>query len=287
MVPTYQIQDRAVRSVEEETIATYRPRRTRSTTVPDAHARETVIRKPSVSPTPKPTKVNSEARKQQNRIASRNYREKRKRKLQFLEQLLENDPSSSGPGSSTGSPEPALDDQLSLGLGHDVSPHLRSVQLQPLAEGNYTQTGSVSNTVGYHESPLGHVCPQTYNSPDPTWPPVSYPNQSHNLESYAEPWAHQPWITSVPYYSREPFYHQNPPMITYQPATDPAFEPTFNMDGNLSLGGLNLGSASNTPSPAYLDAGTKSTIPLFDPRSGDLQKPLKDLTIRYNLSLYT
>ncbi|XPS69498.1 hypothetical protein M3J09_001766 [Ascochyta lentis] len=39
-------------------------------------------------------KVNSEARKQQNRIASRNYREKRKRKLQQLQQLLDEDVSS-------------------------------------------------------------------------------------------------------------------------------------------------------------------------------------------------
>ncbi|KAF2025865.1 hypothetical protein EK21DRAFT_75464 [Setomelanomma holmii] len=36
----------------------------------------------------KPKKVNSEIRKQQNRIASRNYREKRKRKLQYLQQLI-------------------------------------------------------------------------------------------------------------------------------------------------------------------------------------------------------
>ncbi|KAF2449594.1 hypothetical protein P171DRAFT_196254 [Karstenula rhodostoma CBS 690.94] len=36
----------------------------------------------------KPKKVNSEIRKQQNRIASRNYREKRKKKLQYLQQLL-------------------------------------------------------------------------------------------------------------------------------------------------------------------------------------------------------
>ncbi|KAF2471822.1 uncharacterized protein BDR25DRAFT_367683 [Lindgomyces ingoldianus] len=36
----------------------------------------------------KPRKVNSEIRKQQNRIASRNYREKRKRKLQYLQQLI-------------------------------------------------------------------------------------------------------------------------------------------------------------------------------------------------------
>ncbi|KAH7396897.1 hypothetical protein DE146DRAFT_614489 [Phaeosphaeria sp. MPI-PUGE-AT-0046c] len=40
----------------------------------------------------KPKKVNSEIRKQQNRIASRNYREKRKRKLQYLQQLIKDGP---------------------------------------------------------------------------------------------------------------------------------------------------------------------------------------------------
>ncbi|KAL6707708.1 hypothetical protein ACN47E_003829 [Coniothyrium glycines] len=40
----------------------------------------------------KPKKVNSEARKQQNRVASRNYREKRKRKLQYLQQLIKDGP---------------------------------------------------------------------------------------------------------------------------------------------------------------------------------------------------
>ncbi|KAF2204536.1 hypothetical protein GQ43DRAFT_469011 [Delitschia confertaspora ATCC 74209] len=39
----------------------------------------------------KPKKANSEVRKQQNRIASRNYREKRKRKLLYLQQLLHAD----------------------------------------------------------------------------------------------------------------------------------------------------------------------------------------------------
>ncbi|KAH8730710.1 hypothetical protein GQ44DRAFT_767884 [Phaeosphaeriaceae sp. PMI808] len=37
----------------------------------------------------KPKKANSEVRKQQNRIASRNYREKRKRKLQYLQNLIQ------------------------------------------------------------------------------------------------------------------------------------------------------------------------------------------------------
>ncbi|KAF2786976.1 hypothetical protein K505DRAFT_367760 [Melanomma pulvis-pyrius CBS 109.77] len=41
-----------------------------------------------VEPGQKPKKVNSEIRKQQNRIASRNYREKRKQKLQYLQRLL-------------------------------------------------------------------------------------------------------------------------------------------------------------------------------------------------------
>lgn len=46
----------------------------------------------NMEPGKKPKKVNSEIRKQQNRIASRNYREKRKRKLQYLQQLLQDSP---------------------------------------------------------------------------------------------------------------------------------------------------------------------------------------------------
>ncbi|KAF2642557.1 hypothetical protein P280DRAFT_267921 [Massarina eburnea CBS 473.64] len=45
-------------------------------------------RAPSLEQEKKPKKVNSDIRKQQNRIASRNYREKRKRKLQYLQQLI-------------------------------------------------------------------------------------------------------------------------------------------------------------------------------------------------------
>ncbi|KAH4096364.1 hypothetical protein HBH98_044350 [Parastagonospora nodorum] len=53
----------------------------------------------------KPKKVNSEIRKQQNRIASRNYREKRKKKLQYLQRLVEE-------GSNDGqTPEPTQQPQ--------------------------------------------------------------------------------------------------------------------------------------------------------------------------------
>ncbi|EDU40947.1 bZIP-2 multi-domain protein [Pyrenophora tritici-repentis] len=55
-------------------------------------------------PRKKPKKVNSEIRKQQNRIASRNYREKRKRKLQYLQQLIKDD--SDGQQETELSPEP-------------------------------------------------------------------------------------------------------------------------------------------------------------------------------------
>ncbi|KAF2130459.1 hypothetical protein P153DRAFT_218151 [Dothidotthia symphoricarpi CBS 119687] len=49
----------------------------------------------------KPKKVNSEIRKQQNRIASRNYREKRKRKLEHLQQQIEDGDSSDRQASQT------------------------------------------------------------------------------------------------------------------------------------------------------------------------------------------
>ncbi|KAJ4991972.1 hypothetical protein SVAN01_02567 [Stagonosporopsis vannaccii] len=79
----------------------------------------------------RPRKANSEVRKQQNRIASRNYREKRKRKLQQLQQLLEND----GPGEKqahTRSTSPYDDRSCSGSIGYDrsvasASPHIAAV----------------------------------------------------------------------------------------------------------------------------------------------------------------
>jgi hypothetical protein len=66
-----------------------------STTLPSEssqrHRRRTRQPGDGAEPTVKPKKVNSEIRKQQNRIASRNYREKRKRKLQYLQQLISDD----------------------------------------------------------------------------------------------------------------------------------------------------------------------------------------------------
>ncbi|KAI4925220.1 hypothetical protein J4E85_007097 [Alternaria conjuncta] len=67
---------------------------------PDARPKRAAV---SEEPGKKPKKPNSEIRKQQNRIASRNYREKRKRKLQYLQQLIRDD--SEGRRESEPSPE--------------------------------------------------------------------------------------------------------------------------------------------------------------------------------------
>ncbi|KAF2020706.1 hypothetical protein BU24DRAFT_7094 [Aaosphaeria arxii CBS 175.79] len=61
---------------------------TTSTSKPKRKANASV----DMEPATKPKKVYSETRKKQNRIASRNYREKRKQKLQYLQQLLEDGP---------------------------------------------------------------------------------------------------------------------------------------------------------------------------------------------------
>ncbi|KAI4710619.1 hypothetical protein J4E89_004207 [Alternaria sp. Ai002NY15] len=71
-----------------------------SLSTPDARPKREAV---SEEPGKKPKKPNSEIRKQQNRIASRNYREKRKRKLQYLQQLIRDD--SEGRQDSEPSPE--------------------------------------------------------------------------------------------------------------------------------------------------------------------------------------
>jgi hypothetical protein len=75
-------------SVEDTVSATDRARRIRFATVSTSTTKALETRKPSMSPTPKPSKVNSEARKEQNRIASRNYRRCLDEKLSISNLLI-------------------------------------------------------------------------------------------------------------------------------------------------------------------------------------------------------
>ncbi|KAM5351658.1 hypothetical protein ACJ41O_004381 [Fusarium nematophilum] len=77
-----------------------------------------------------PAKRNSEARREQNRIASRNYREKRKQKLALLNQLLE--PSDVDNIANLAESDDASDPRIQGGSGHGIPPHTSAAPADPL-----------------------------------------------------------------------------------------------------------------------------------------------------------
>lgn len=107
----------------------------------------------------KPKKVNSEIRKQQNRIASRNYREKRKRKLQYLQQLLQDQTSPDQQTPTT--PELSHEDRTrSMSAEYFVStPHMT-----PMSYASAPEFDSLSSTSGNVIDPV-LATTSAFNSP--------------------------------------------------------------------------------------------------------------------------
>ncbi|KAF2274724.1 uncharacterized protein EI97DRAFT_459996 [Westerdykella ornata] len=118
------------------------------------------------APAQKPKKVNSEIRKQQNRIASRNYREKRKRKLQYLQQLLQDEPASQSNEPLAEPSEDARSRSVSTEyIGQHPSPPA-SITL-PSTPDFPTYSTTLSSTTGtLVDPPLALASP--YHSPYPT-----------------------------------------------------------------------------------------------------------------------
>ncbi|RMZ74601.1 hypothetical protein GMOD_00003660 [Pyrenophora seminiperda CCB06] len=135
-------------------------------------------------PRKKPRKVNSEIRKQQNRIASRNYREKRKRKLQYLQQLIKDD--SDGNQETELSPEPHKVHARSLSADYQIAGPSSSPYLMP----------SVSDFSSVHVS--GTV------APDPILATNAATFSAHNA-------AVAPTYSLYPQNWNAPIYHQHPP----------------------------------------------------------------------------
>ncbi|OCL00231.1 uncharacterized protein K441DRAFT_672820 [Cenococcum geophilum 1.58] len=146
----------------------------------------------------KPHKGNSEARKLQNRIASKNYREKRKRKLEYLQQLLK---SRSSHGQSPAvSPSESMDDCFgrphSLSgeqctLAHEPDP----VSTHPSEQGPPTLVSSsaTSGLVGVGSAfELVSVCQGSFEDLGPMWPSpplISSSNQgSDSITAFDRTW---------------------------------------------------------------------------------------------------
>jgi hypothetical protein len=165
----------------------------------------------------KPKKVNSEIRKQQNRIASRNYREKRKRKLQYLQQLISDD-------TDDQSKQPSPEQQDVYASSHpsdhsiagpslspyrtpanrDISPmSTRKASLNPIAPATTTSFNS-------HHVPTSHAYgayPSNWNAHPYSPPPPPPANPAWNIPStWAMGFEHtvQPAQHSMYQYSPEP-----------------------------------------------------------------------------------
>ncbi|RAR09819.1 hypothetical protein DDE82_001536 [Stemphylium lycopersici] len=142
----------------------------------------------------KPKKVNSEIRKQQNRIASRNYREKRRRKLQYLQQLVKDDeedrevtedsPERQGVGARSLSTDQDVDFAGSSPSPYHVSPNdFGSTSSRTEAAPQPVPTTSTASFSSHHAvvSQAYAAYPQNWIAPVYSPPPPAPPNGGWNI----------------------------------------------------------------------------------------------------------
>lgn len=226
-------------------------------------------------PPKKPKKVNSEIRKQQNRIASRNYREKRKQKLQYLQRLLR-DHDSPDQRQREATPSETSQD----GRGRSISAEyfaqrpvpnseiLPSNAHSPLLSSNST---AVANSVlvptsTYDNSLLS--TPQPFHDIQTTWSPPMYEPQP---QVHISSWNLPHWMPSLDFAPHEdyrftspqtqPIYHQLP-----TPPQQP-LEPFSNQAAFLLSSYSQCGTPSQTQrnTPVQAHRNCVSTHQRFDP----------------------
>jgi hypothetical protein len=199
----------------------------------------------------KPKKVNSEARKQQNRIASRNYRtfcpeistagaaeltcvfyagEKRKRKLQYLQQLIKD--GSNDEQTPEASPQPHEAHLRSISAEYDAGSSSSPYMLP--TNGNFasvisSSTAAPDQSLPAHTASFGsHLLPttQSYPSFEPPWNSAMYqppppPNMTYTPN----------WVPSIEYssriVSRSDSFHPSLPLgpSAFEQATSPYHHP--------------------------------------------------------------
>ncbi|KAF2704445.1 hypothetical protein K504DRAFT_494725 [Pleomassaria siparia CBS 279.74] len=152
-------------------------------------------------PGKKPKKVNSEIRKLQNRIASRNYREKRKHKLQYLQRLLrDQDPNDEQQGSSSETSHDGHDrsrfaeyyGQRPIG-GSDVI--ISNGNYSPLLSSSRSMVSSVIVPISTHDNRLLTI-PQPFASMDSTCSTYMYESQP---QVHISSWNLPHWILGINY----------------------------------------------------------------------------------------
>ncbi|CAA9956546.1 bZIP-2 multi-domain protein [Pyrenophora teres f. maculata] len=175
-------------------------------------------------PRKKPKKVNSEIRKQQNRIASRNYREKRKRKLQYLQQLIKDD--SDGQQETELSPEPQNVYARSLSADYEFAGPSSSPYRTPSA----SDFSSVHANSTVAPDPILATNTTTFNTHNATVAPT-YPLYPQNWTAPIYPhhppasvsWNNTPTWVPAPEYIPQPTPRS--PMYPYiHPQTQAVYE---------------------------------------------------------------
>ncbi|KAF1845332.1 uncharacterized protein K460DRAFT_311606, partial [Cucurbitaria berberidis CBS 394.84] len=208
------------------------------------------------APGKKPKKANSEIRKQQNRIASRNYRDKRKRKLQYLQQLIKGDSNNQ----QDAEPSPEHHNVYARSLTADYEPSGPSSSPYQLPSNNdigsrSSSSASVSDSIqaasaaSFDSHLLGTT--QAYAAFGPNWnAPLYSPPPPLNMS----PWNISPWMSNIDGTPRVP---SRPEVI---PHTTPSGPPVFTQahassqqprellsDPNYYTFGSSFGSESQTP----------------------------------------
>ncbi|KAF2734258.1 hypothetical protein EJ04DRAFT_248339 [Polyplosphaeria fusca] len=144
-------------------------------------------RKPKSVDGQKPKKVNSEVRKQQNRIASRNYREKRKRKLQYLQQLLRD-----GPADQASQSLDPNEDGRTRSLSAEYHPPTPFPPIAYALPSSSAVDPALSTTASYDSRLL--ATSQSYQPIEPSWSAQLYDGPPH-----VSSWNIPHWMPSIDY----------------------------------------------------------------------------------------
>jgi hypothetical protein len=228
----------------------------RSLPTPDRRSKRATV---SEEPGKKPRKPNSEIRKQQNRIASRNYREKRKRKLQYLQQLVNDD--SDGHQNPEPSPEQHEVYPRSLSADYEVagpsssSPYITSTT-RAFDASSAVATQTILAATAASMDTHHHTAEQTYSYP-PNWnTPIYSPPPPPNI-----PWNMPPtWMSSLAYPShsttttRPPMYryttHPTQPLYQQTHTPSPSYLPSRDFSSNADIYGYSGANYASSQSQA-------------------------------------
>ncbi|CAI6324402.1 unnamed protein product [Periconia digitata] len=164
-------------------------------------------------PEKKPKKVNSELRKQQNRIASRNYREKRKRKLQYLQQLIREGGSHSPQATSAAKSETTGTQRQHKGKSQAqrriVPSNLYSQPAPSSSSSNNIATNLTGNTMLLPTRPFTAPLSTTNSNSQPPLPaPTTSPYPEHPVPT-TRPSSYLPFD---PTWQTSPMYDIPPPI---------------------------------------------------------------------------